>query len=488
MSRVSTTRNNWETNNVNRGNKKVLTVGLFVAAASIALQSAAAEQDKYWDQQPYRISVSLAIDAPGDLADRLAAELPAYLERRAQASIGPLWQLSAEVSVGPLRQRALGEIESFTTKDLSKSESDVDKYILLKVRATPWGYELAGREYDRYVDRWGQTLRASTRQGDSVAEQLFALLERVVSPLAQFHLDPANDRQVILLPRGASLPRVGDFQWAAEGDIFLPIYRRTTREGELVAGGSQVVPWTFLEVTNVNAEQATGRIQSGTTRPFAIRQRGRIEQVAIALRADVGDTVVRLRSRTEKDKPLVGYQVYAQNVGEHETRLVGSSDETGQLPVGPGKTAVQLLYIKSGGELLARVPMVPGAEAAIDVPLPDDDLRLQAAARLAALREDLVDLVARRNIFIARVRQQIEDKNYQQARQLLGTLDELPTRAQFTQTLDREARLHRTKDPQVQRQIDQLFAGMQTVVGKFLDSQPIADLHEQLRQAPQKGS
>jgi hypothetical protein len=113
-------------------------------------------------------------------------------------------------------------------------------------------------------------------------------------------------------------------------------------------------------------------------------------------------------------------------------------------------------------------------------------LRLQAAARLAALREDLVDLVARRNIFIARVHQQIEDKHYDQAKQLLETLDELPSRAQFTQTLDREARLHRTKDAQVQRQIDQLFAGMQAVVGKFLDSQPISDLHEQLRQLPPK--
>ena len=305
----------------------------------------------------------------------------------------------------------------------------------------------------------------------------------------QFHLDPANDRQVILLPRGASLPRAGeDFSWAAEGDVYLPIYRRTTRDGELAAGGNQVVPWTFIELTKVDPQQATGRIQSGTTRPFSIRQRGRIEQLAIALRADPGETSVRLRSRTQKEKPLVGYQVFTQNTGEHETKLLGTSDDAGQVSVGPGKTAVQLLFIKSGGELLARVPMVPGFAAAIDVPLPDDDLRLQAAARLAALREDLVDLVARRNIFIARVRQQIEDKNYTQAKQLLETLDELPTRAQFTQTLEREQRLHRTKDPQVQRQIDQLFAGMQTVVGKFLDSQPISDLHEQLRQEPNKGS
>jgi hypothetical protein len=468
-------------------------VSLLMAAVAIrvaASTAAAAESGTFWDQQPYRIRVTLAIDAPGDLSDQLAAELPAYLERRAEASIGPVWRLHTDVATGAFRARALRDVDSLASKDLPKSDSadsPDDKRIVLVVRATPWGYELAGREYDSYLDRWGQTLHASTRQTDAVAEQLFTHLERVVTPLAQFHLDPTNDRQVILLPRGASLPRTGsDVQWAAEGDVFLPVFRRTTREGEMVAGGSQVVPWTFIELSRVAAQQGTGRVQSGTTRPFSIRQRGRIEQVAVALRVDPGETVVRLRSRTDKEKPLVGYQVFEQNSGEHDTQLVGSSDDAGEVRVGPGKTPVQLLYVKSGGELLARVPMVPGAETTIDVPLPDDDLRLAAAARLAALREDLIDLVARRNIFIARVHQQIEDKNYPQAKQLLETLDELPSRAQFTQTLEREQRMHRTKDPQVQRQIDQLFAGMQTVVGKFLDSQPITELHEQLRQAPQK--
>jgi hypothetical protein len=194
----------------------------FILAAVVATRCsdcAAAEQDKYWDLQPYRIHTMLAIDAPGDLAEQWAAELPAYLQDRAEASIGPLWQLHADMATGPLRQEALVAIDTLTTKDLPTPDSDpnggADKEVVLTVHATPWGYELAGREYDRYVDRWGRTMRLSTRQGDSLPEQLFALLERVVSPLAQFHLDPANDRQVILQPRGASLPRAGDFPWAA---------------------------------------------------------------------------------------------------------------------------------------------------------------------------------------------------------------------------------------------------------------------------------
>jgi hypothetical protein len=460
-----------------------------VAGYCGAAPSVAADVDKYWDSQPYRIKVAIAIDALGQQGEQLGSVLPTYLMRRAESAIGPLWQLSVDQATGEPRHLLLNDIDAITSKQVSKPDA-ADKLVLLAVRATPWGYELAGREYDGYVDRWGATLRESARQNEVLPEALFALLRRVVTPLAQFHLDPSNDRQVILLPRGASLPHPSDDEpWATEGDIYLPVMRRTTRDGELVPGGVQVVPWTFLEIASVDPQQAVGRIESGSTRPFALRQRGRIEQVAIALRSDDGETVVRLRSRTQKDKPLVGYEVYSQNSGEHDTRLIGTSDSHGQLRVVPGKTAVQLLYIKSGGELLARVPMVPGFTEAIDIPLPDDDLRMEAAARVSAMREDLVDLVARRNIVMARVRKELEDKNYQQARKLLEMLDELPTRAQFTQNLEREQRLHRTKDPQVQRQIDQLFAGMQTTVGKFLDSQPIADLHEQLREAQQqKGS
>ena len=382
-------------------------------SAAIA-PSAAADADKYWDSQPYRIKVIIAFDAPGQQAEQLGAVLPAYLERRAESTIGPLWQLSVDQATGGPRHLLLDEIDSITSKQLPKPEA-ADKLILLAVRATPWGYELAGREYDSYVDRWGATLRTSARQFDVLPEALFALLLRVVTPLAQFHLDPSNDRQVILLPRGASLPHPSDDEpWAAEGDVYLPVLRRTTREGEAVPGGIQIVPWTFLEIASVDPQQAVAQIESGSTRPFALRQRGRIEQVAIALRSDDGETAVRLRSRTQKDKPLVGYEVYSQNTNEHDTKLVGTSDALGQVRVGTGKTAVQLLYVKSGGELFARVPIVPGFAESIDVPLPDDDLRMEAAARLSAMREDLVDLVARRNIVMARVRKELEDKNYPQ--------------------------------------------------------------------------
>ena len=470
-------------------------VGLLGAVVlSVAEVAVAAGPAKYWDIEPYHIHAVLAIDAPGGLAKELAAELPAYLQRRAATSIGALWRLRVELAADTARHRLLDRMEAAEVRDLLAATADEDKQVWLSVRATPWGYELAGREYDRHVRRWSATLRSRTRQRDAVAEQLFALLRRVVAPLAQFQVDRENDELMLLAMRGAALPRRSEgFQWVDPDEVFLPILRRTTREGDVVENGIQAVPWTYIELVRGDdappaAGQLAGRLQSGTRWPLGVRRRGRIEQVAIALRADPRKTVVRMRSRSDPDKPLVGYEVFVQNTNDDQTRSIGLSDEQGEVRVEPGPTPIQLLYVRSGGELLARVPVLPGVDELLEVPLVDDELRLRAAARMAAMREDLVDLVARRNIYMARVRQQIVDKDFSRAGELLESLDELPGRAQFNQLLQREARLYRAKDQQVQRKIEQLFAATQTVLSQFLDPRQISELHDQLRAARQEGS
>jgi hypothetical protein len=266
----------------------------------------------------------------------------------------------------------------------------------------------------------------------------------------------------------------------------------------LLPNGATTVPWTYLEVVEHAAASGAGeqddlvpdgdgvsvlaRIRSATQQPLSAR-RGRTEQVAIGIRAERGESTIRLQSRVKPDKPLVGYEVFAQNVDEKPMRPLGRSDEAGEVTVTAGKSAVQMLFVKSDGVFLARLPIVPGAEPDLRVPLPDDDVRLRVAARLASFREDMVDLVARRNIFMARVRQEIEEKNFDRARELLESLDELPGATQFNLMLDREAEVHRADDQQVQTRIDRLIAQTRTALGKFFDPKPISELHEELRRA-----
>jgi hypothetical protein len=289
--------------------------------------------------------------------------------------------------------------------------------------------------------------------------------------------------------------------------------RRTSRDGKLLERGIQALPWTYVEIVKVDEDGAiAGRIHSGTRLPFSVRRRARIEQVAIALRADPADTIIRLVSRSNREKPLVGYDVFAKNSAEEDDSFVAASGLDGRIRISPGEPArvkpppgdptspdaadgrplrrshVRLLAVKNGAELLVRLPIVPGAVSHIDVPLPDDDARLRAEVRLAALREELIDVVAHRSIVLARVRRKIDAGELPQAQKLLAELDQLPGRSRFMQDIARERRLHRADDPRVQKRIDQLVAGTEAVVGKYLDARPVRELQEEIRNQQSRGS
>jgi hypothetical protein len=440
--------------------------------------------DRGWEFQPYRIQAVLAIDAPGGMAEQLSHELPRYLHERVVAAIGPTWDFQLQLVTGSLRHTLLSGIAALEGAPSAEFPSEGDKLLVLSVRGTPYGYELTAREFDRTVERWGIPIERRSGQSEMIPEQLFALVWQTVAPVAQLELDPEDSNRVTLIPRGNKLWRsTSNAPWVNPGDLFLPVLRRTTRGGELAKDGIQVVPWTYIESAEVDEGKVVGRIHSGNRNPLGARRRGRVEQLAIALRSEPGDTRLHLVSRTNPDKSLAGYEVYAQDAADKSTTLIGSTDDAGSILISAGPSPVKMLVIKHGGLLLARLPVVPGADREVTVPLPDDDVRLAAEARLAALREELVDVVVRRNILMARARQKIKDSDFPAAQTLLRAIDDLPGRSQFNLTLNTAARLLRSDDPQIQRRIDQLFQATQTVLTQYLDTRPISELNEELRQA-----
>jgi hypothetical protein len=470
----------------NRSRLSVLSA-LTLLIASLCPLSITHGKDGGWDLEPYHIQLNIAIDAPGGLAEQLAGDLPRYIRRRVEACLTPTWTCDVHIATGQDCAKIFAMIAA-TDPPPPDLPANKDKLLLAAVRTVPDGIELIVREFDRYVQRWSAPLRRESRQASYLAEQLFALTYQTFSPLAQLELDPKDPRRVVLKPRAASLPRsAGAGPIAQAGDVFVPVLRRTTRGGELEKkGGLQVVPWTFIEATEVKGKTIAGRFQSASRRPIIVRRQGRIEPVAIASHTDPDTLTLRLHSRTTADKPLVAYEVFAQQPGEESLTRVGLTDTAGQVPIPPGKTPLQFLLVKHGGQLFAKIPVMSGEKNLIDLALPDDDTRLAAEASMAAVREDLVDVVARRNILMARARQKIEKKDYAAAQELLRALDELPGRTQFNLTLSNAARSLRTDDPQMQKRIDKLVESTQTLLTQYLDLRPISKLHDELREAQSK--
>lgn len=462
----------------------------FICATILRLwmDGSALAADGGWEYQPYRIRVLIAVDAPGGLAEELSAELPAYIQRQAAAASGPSWQLDAGLANGAVRAAIINSFDQETDFAMPPEfVSDRDKLMLVSITWSPGGIALRSREYDAYLQRWGNTLARECRQQTAVADNIFSLVVATFAPLVQLEIDPATPQTVKLTPRGAALPPNAEGRpWCRPGDVFLPVMRQTSRNGALEKNGVKPVNWTYIEAVAGKDKALTFHVRSGSRRPFGLRRQARIEQLAIALPPNDAPTTLYLHERKNVQKALAGYEVFAENGSADAAARIGVSDSVGKVNIPPDRPRTEMLQIKHGSQLLAKLPMVRGAERRIEVPLPDDDARLAAETRLAAVREDLIDVVARRNILMARARQKIEKKDYKTAGELLRTLDELPGNPQFNLTLENEARLNRSDDPQIQKKIDQLFKATQMLTTKFLDLRPINQIHDELREAQQR--
>ena len=118
-----------------------------------------------------------------------------------------------------------------------------------------------------------------------------------------------------------------------------------------------------------------------------------------------------------------------------------------------------------------------------------DDPTTQTALQVHLfLRERLVDLVSRRQILMARVRQRIDAGEGSAAEQGIDELKRLPSREQFAQRIANQQRRSVSGDLQVQAQIDSMFAETKKLLAQYLDPRPINDLQTDVDEMRRRAS
>lgn len=85
------------------------------------------------------------------------------------------------------------------------------------------------------------------------------------------------------------------------------------------------------------------------------------------------------------------------------------------------------LNVFGGDQLLARVPMIAGAERHEQLFLPDDGPRREAEAQLQSLADEITLIVARRTSLLARLRNASRQRNWQLVSDLRKQIGQLPT-------------------------------------------------------------
>lgn len=447
--------------------------------------SAAAAENRAWEHSPYRVLATLAVDDGARPQPGLEAGLAKSIADRVDGALRPLWEFKSSVPDGGIQRRQCFDLREIPWDELSAEQTANDKLLWLGVRVVPNGYELACREFDVHVRRWGPVRRSFVQQASFLPEASFALLKETFSPLARITPIEGNDEQVQLSFKGSGLPRPsGEEAFVTVGEAYLPMLRRTDRAGKLVPGGIMPVPWTYLTVADAGSKTQNAdwvaAIHSGVRRPFGAAKRGIVEQVAIALGNSPGATQVRFHARTDKSQGLAGYEVFRAGP-DGTTDRIGVTDRDGVITLPPTDEKISMLMLRSDGQVLAKVPVAIGGGEVQQTPIADNVARLQAQAEAQVVREELIDLVARRAIMMGRVKAMLKSGRVEEAKELMSELDALPSPSVFGRTIENAARkIPRSDDPSVQRRIDALFSSTREILSKYLSTRPITDLQAEV--------
>ncbi len=459
---------------------------LLVAAATVLAFPAWTPAQSVWELAPYRVRVTVAVAARAEWPASLESELRGGLTERAESFIGAPWRLEVTCAEPVLRHELLSAQGTLDDASIPPWALKSDKWFVLTVVPADVGFLVTSRELDMHTHTWNAPVAQRARQSSKLCDVAFETLVAAFAPLA---LVESTKQSVVLRLKGAALPlRDQELELIGAGDVFRPLTRynhgdgtfRDARTNPATFFDVRPVPWTFLLAEPADPAAPARRdctLVSGIRSPLSGRRRGRVEQLALAVIPPRGTTRLALHSRTDREKPLAGYDVFTQLPGSKKTEHLGYTDRHGSIALEPADQGVCIVLVKSGRELLARLPVVPGLDPTAEALIADDDVRLEAEGRTKRLQSRLIDLVAQREVLLARAH------SYRKQGELDKALDLLSELRGLARQLDEEKPT--SNDPAIQGKIDAMFAQTESLLKKHLNPRPdpIQQLADAIRAA-----
>jgi hypothetical protein len=478
--------------------------GLIVCLALVLTLSRAHADDGVpagrFDLAPYRVMVRVTFAADPNITPALRQSVLATLTGRISATFGPTWSLLPadhprmieDNDVTPPDEQYLDRL-TYGSIAAKVGDASCQKAFLLFIRPQESRWLIAGREWDRTVQRLGPLLTATTTERRAIADAALELLEQLFSPLLMISDADRESKSATAIVHAGSIPP-GDPSAVPlkKGSLFLTYFRFLDAKGNVRK--VQLVPWTYLVLDEFKEGRAKCAVASSYRAPLAANMRRRVEAVAILLRPSLAETRLKLVAGRGASKALAGLFVEieplvpnaSQKGVDAKQRRQLLSDRQGEVTIGAEPVhPMRLLQIHSGSVLLARRPFVAGVDPEVSLELADDEIRLSAQRDVDLLRIQLIETVARRASLIARTRAALKAHEAESTTPLLADLDHLP-KADFYQSKLNEIRVvaldeaGRRRDAVAERRIEDLCQKTLTLIEQYLPDDRLQTLHEEV--------
>ena len=445
-----------------------------LALIGAAAFPAAARGQAAWEYSPYQVRVWIALEETPQLPAELLPPLTEFLTRRSESVQGAVWQLEAQAAPPAIRSELLHGLQSLTADRLvaaDKYSLGGDKLYVAAIRLAPQGLDVALREVDSRSRQLGPLARAIAASPELLPTVLWDLISAEFTPLAR--IERVTDDQIAArLRAGGLVVDPASTALVEKGMVLRPVIRRNDRSGEPAkVGGISAVPWTLLRVEQRADSLLECKVFSGYRGAIPSRGGARTDRLALLVRPRYERTRLVLESRSASKKRLPGYEVSSRLPEETDPVPLGATDSFGALDLPRTSGGLQMLFVKNGRQLLARLPVVPGQAEELVASLADDEGRLQAEGFVMALQSRAIDLVARRQIIAARLRARLKEGKIEEAQALLEDFRKLETRIDLSRALDEARQGLVASDRLTQTRIDKLFAD----AGKLLGVKQLSD-------------
>ncbi|MGE3780412.1 MAG: hypothetical protein AB7F89_24705, partial [Pirellulaceae bacterium] len=462
-----------------------------------------------WEYSRYRVRVWIAACASPELGATVRKQLLSEVQRRGDAMPDAPWHWLVSAPPESLAHTVAYVPESLTDAHIAAADKDAlkdDKIIWISLRATPRDVTIRARELDCHARTWSPVAEQVVRQSERIGQAAFDAAVSVFAPLLR--IEEGQGKTCIGRNRTGGLITEDSIAYLGPGDVLQPIFRQNDRYGEPLPNRVQALPFTFLHVVSQDAQSSsllTCNVHSGMRTPIHGRGSARRERWALKVRP-VQDTtllhvVSRPAARGEPSVPLAGLEVYAktpplvppsveteQERLEAEKRnppeLLGITDWRGSLQLPRSPDPLRLVYIKNGGLLLARLPMVIGLDDRLQAEVPDDNPRLQAEGFVRGMSGEIMDLVVQRQLIRVRFQKRLEEGKLDDAQKLLDDFRGLKSLNDMLRTLDQQmTRQKPTNNPAVRQRVEKLYADEREMIAKYVDVELLNMMQRQLSAA-----
>lgn len=410
----------------------------------------------------------------------------------------------AKVAAGNVDAETIATVSEVVFLYLTPPPIVVDKLFPVSIEVVGGSYIVSAREWDRESELLTTVRTRTTLDRRTIASQVVSLLGEVFRPITL--IDEATPTTARIRYKAGEYPP-GDpaFTLAKKDAIYVPFFRYLDRKK--VAQKLQFLPWSYITATNVERIRANCELDTGVKTPLGSFKRRRMELRALALKPYTDQTTLTLVPKRNRTRPLVGYLVAVydeipppppepgeepkEDAPEREKPDIYRSDRFGNvtIPVDPNKP-LQWVYIRSGSALLAKFPLVAGAERQMTVECPDDTIRLDVEGQIVLLQSRLVDTIAKQAMVKAMITNRVKKGEWKKVGESLQELDELATIEDF-ETLVSEIQYPALKKAEERRdraskgRIRKLGDAVLKIARVHLDQQKIDEFREDIVQQRQ---